>query len=64
MFIIFVVSNNNRDKMKTKERKEKEKELLYFLELYNKLVKRDGTHQVLQYIEIEIEKLVELLKRI
>ncbi|MFR9498006.1 MAG: hypothetical protein SNG69_07230 [Rikenellaceae bacterium] len=50
--------------MKTKERKEKEKELLYFLELYNKLVKRDGTHQVLQYIEIEIEKLVELLKRI
>ncbi len=49
--------------MNNKERKEKGKELLYFLELYNKLSKRDGTMQVLQYLEAEIEKLVELLKQ-
>ncbi len=49
--------------MNSKERKEKGKELLYFLDLYNKLVQRDGTLQVLQYLEAEIDKLVELLKQ-
>ena len=50
-------------KPKTKERRKYEKELLFYLELYNKLKGREGVETTLCYLEYEIDKLVELLKQ-
>ena len=50
-------------KPKTKERREYEKRLLFYLELYNELKDRDRVEQTLLFFEEEIDKLVELLKR-
>lgn len=63
--IIFVVSKNNRDTMrsKTKERKRHEKELLFYLDLYNELNGREGAAKTLEYLNEEIDKLVEILKQ-
>lgn len=50
-------------KPKTKERREREKRLLFYLEIYNELNGREGVTQVLLFYEEEIDRLVELLKR-
>lgn len=45
------------------ERKKIKKKLLYYLDLYNEIQFRDNVGQTLQYFEEEIDRLVELLKR-
>lgn len=47
----------------SKERKEMKKNLLYFLDLYNEIQFRDNVKQTLQYLEEQIDLLVEKLKR-
>lgn len=48
---------------KTKERKRHEKELLFYLDLYNELNGREGAAKTLEYLNEEIDKLVEILKQ-
>lgn len=50
-------------KPKTKERERSEKRLLFYLKLYNELQGRDGVVETVTFLEIEIDKLVELLKQ-
>lgn len=50
-------------KPKTKERKKLESKLLFNLQIYNELHGREGVTQTLLYFETEIDRLVELLKR-
>lgn len=49
-------------KPKTKERKRLEEKLLFYLELFNELKDREGVTSTLAYFEVEIDRLVELLK--
>ncbi|MDL2221367.1 hypothetical protein LJC35_02290 [Parabacteroides sp. OttesenSCG-928-N08] len=49
-------------KAKTKERKRYEKELLFYLDLFNELKGREGARKTLEFLNDEIDKLVELLK--
>lgn len=50
-------------KTKTKERKGYQKELLFYLDLYNELKGREGAQKTLEFLNDEIDKLVELLKQ-
>ena len=50
-------------KRKTKEWRKKEKELSYYLQLYNEIQTRDNVSQILACMDIEIDELVETLKR-
>lgn len=47
----------------TKEWQKKEKELSYYLQLYNEIQTRDNVSQILACLDIEIDELVETLKR-
>lgn len=49
---------------KTNERRKLEKELLYYLQLYNELIKRENAKEVCKFYAIEIDRLVELLKEL
>ena len=48
---------------KSKEIKEKEKELLYLLALYRELSKRANASRTVQWLEDEIDGIVEALKK-
>lgn len=50
-------------KRKTKEWRKKEKELSYYLQLYNEIQTRDNVSQILACLDVEIDELVETLKR-
>jgi len=52
-----------RIKRKTTERRKYEKELLFYLDLFNELKGREGAQKTLEFLNDEIDKLVELLKR-
>lgn len=41
----------------------KEKELSYYLQLYNEIQTRDNVSQILACLDVEIDELVETLKR-
>lgn len=47
----------------TKERKKFEKRLIFYLQLYNEIKDRDDVASTLTFFEMEIDRLVELLKR-
>lgn len=61
--IIFVLSLKQNDMRKTKEIEKKEKELLYLLALYRELSKRENASQIVGWLEIEIDAIVEALKK-
>lgn len=50
-------------KPKTKERRKAENTLLVCLQIYNEIYGREGVTQTLLYFEAEIDRLVELLKK-
>ncbi len=49
-------------KRKSKERRTAEKELLYYLEIYSELKGREGVQEVLEYYDMLIREMVELIK--
>lgn len=51
-------------KKKTKERRLAEKELLYYLEIYSELKGREGVKEVLEYYDLLIQDMVELIKEL
>lgn len=62
--ITFAVSKTTDTvKPKTREKKRYEKELLFYLDLYCELRGREGAEKTLEYLDDEIDKLVEILKQ-
>lgn len=50
-------------KPKNKERKKNESTLLVYLQIYNEIYGREGVTHTLLYFETEIDRLVEILKK-
>ena len=51
-------------KRKSRERRTAEKELLYYLEIYSELKGREGVQKVLEYYDMLIREMVELIKEL
>lgn len=47
---------------KSRERRTAEKELLYYLEIFSELKGREGVQEVLEYYDMLIREMVELIK--